>query len=70
MVSNLHSFFVYTHLSNGKICVSDINSTPMNRAQRENDLSKADAILTIKTGETLIYTSVIITIVGLPPSLR
>ncbi len=43
--------------------VSDINSTPMNRAQRENDLSKADAILTIKTGETLIYTSVIITIV-------
>ena len=30
--------------------VSDINSTPANRAQRENDLSKADAILTIKTG--------------------
>ena len=43
--------------------ISDINSTPMNKAQRENDLSKADAILTIKTGETLIYTSVIITII-------
>ncbi len=41
--------------------VSDINSTPMNKVQKENDLSKADAILTIRTGETLIYTSVIIT---------
>ena len=40
---------------------SDINSTPANKAQGENDLGAADLIIAVKTGETLIYISVIIT---------
>lgn len=39
--------------------VSDVNSTPANRAQGEDDIATADIILTVKTGETLIYISVI-----------
>lgn len=45
--------------------VSDTNSTPFNKAQGENDLGLADAILTVKTGEVFIYVSVIITTVVL-----
>ena len=41
--------------------VSDTNSTPFNKAQGENDLGSADAIITVKTGEVFIYISVIIT---------
>ena len=41
--------------------VSDRNSTPGNKAQGENDLGSADSVILIKTGETLIYISVIIT---------
>ncbi len=41
--------------------VTDYNSTPGNKAQNENDMSSSDIIILIKTGETLIYTSVIIT---------
>lgn len=41
--------------------VSDTNSTPLNKAQGENDMSSADAIITVKTGEVFIYISVIIT---------
>ena len=41
--------------------VSDTNSTPLNKAQGENDMGSADAILTVKTGEVFIYVSVIIT---------
>jgi len=41
--------------------VSDTNSTPMNKAQGENDMGSADAIITVKTGEVFIYISVIIT---------
>ena len=41
--------------------VSDTNSTPLNKAQGENDLGSADAILTVKTGEVFIYVSVIMT---------
>ncbi len=41
--------------------VSDINSTPKNKAQGENDMSSADISILIRTGETLIYVSVIIT---------
>ncbi len=40
--------------------VSDKNSTPANKAQGEDDISTADIILTVKTGETLIYVSAII----------
>lgn len=41
--------------------VSDTNSVPANKAQGENDLGAADAIITVKTGEVFIYVSVIIT---------
>lgn len=40
--------------------VSDKNSTPVNKAQGEDDMSTADTILTVKTGESLIYISGII----------
>lgn len=43
--------------------ISDINSTPGNKAQGENDLGSADVAVLIKTGEQLIYVSVIITTV-------
>lgn len=42
--------------------VSDYNSTPGNKAQKENDQSSADLAIMIKTGETYIYVSVIATI--------
>lgn len=41
--------------------ISDCNSTPGNKAQGENDLGSADISILIKTGETFIYVSVIIT---------
>ncbi len=40
--------------------VSDHNSKPANKAQGEDDMSTADTILTVKTGESLIYVSAII----------
>ena len=40
--------------------IADINSTPANKAQGENDLSSADIIVAVKTGEILVYISVII----------
>ena len=41
--------------------ISDKNSTPFNKAQGENDLGSADTIISVKTGESLVYVSVIIT---------
>ena len=41
--------------------VSDRNSVPANKAQGENDLGSADSVILIKTGETFIYISVILT---------
>ncbi len=40
--------------------VSDHNSKPGNKAQGEDDMATADTILTVKTGESLIYVSAII----------
>ena len=42
--------------------VKDKNSTAGNKIQNENDMSIADAIIGVKTGEVFIYTSVIISI--------
>lgn len=42
--------------------IPDLNSTPGNRAQGEDDISSADTIVTVRTGESLIYISVIISI--------
>lgn len=41
--------------------VSDTDSTPVNKAQNEDDFGRANALLSIKTGEAYIYISVIIT---------
>ena len=41
--------------------VSDTDSTPVNKAQNEDDFGRANALLSIKTGEAFIYISVIIT---------
>ena len=41
--------------------ISDTNSVPANKAQGENDLGLADIAILIKTGESFIYVSVIIT---------
>ena len=43
--------------------VKDKNSTAGNKIQNENDMSTADAIIGVKTGEVFIYTSVIITMI-------
>ena len=39
--------------------ITDINSTPGNNIQGENDMSSADLIISIKTGGTVIYASLI-----------
>ena len=41
--------------------LTDTNSTPGNKVQNENDISSADSVILIKTGETFIYISVIVT---------
>lgn len=43
--------------------ISDKNSVPANKAQGENDLGLADAIITVRTGEVFVHISVIITII-------
>ena len=48
-----------------KYGVSDTNSTPANKKQNENDLSSADVVISIKTGEVLIYISIIVTTIML-----
>ncbi len=52
--------------------LTDTNSTPGNKVQNENDISYADAVILIKTGETFIYISVILTsllLVGIVTSI-
>ena len=39
--------------------VSDVNSTPANKAQNENDISNADIAIMVKTGETFINISIV-----------
>ena len=41
--------------------ITDKNSTPGNKIQKENDMSSADMIVSVKTGEVFIYVSVIVT---------
>lgn len=42
--------------------LQDINSQPGNRAQGENDMGSADVIISIKTGELILYATIISTI--------
>ena len=39
--------------------IADSNSTPGNRVQGENDMGVADVIISIKTGEIILYSSLI-----------
>ena len=41
--------------------ISDTNSVPGNKAQRENDLGTADVVVSVKTGEVFLHISVVIT---------
>ena len=41
--------------------ISDIDSTPGNNNQNEDDFARADSILSVGTGGIWIYTSIIIT---------
>ena len=41
--------------------VSDLDSTPNNKAQNEDDFARTDSYLSVKTGEVFIYISVVIT---------
>ena len=45
-----------------KLGIADRDSTPGNRNQGEDDLGSADTILSITTGNTLLYISIIITV--------
>ena len=49
--------------------VSDLDSTPNNKAQNEDDFARADSYLSVKTGEVFIYISVIITTIILVGSV-
>lgn len=46
-----------------KAGISDIDSTPNDKDQKDDDMSSADLIIGVKTGDTLIYISAIITII-------
>ena len=47
--------------SYNKLGLPDKDSTPNNKAQNEDDLARADAILSINTGSTLVYITAIAT---------
>ncbi len=49
--------------------VSDLDSTPGNRAQNEDDFARVDSYLSVKTGEIFIYIPLIITTIVLFVSL-
>lgn len=49
--------------SYNKIGIADIDSDTFDRDPKDDDMSSADLIVGVKTGETLIYFSVIITLV-------
>lgn len=42
--------------------LADIDSTPANQVQKEDDISSADAMISVKTGETYIY--IVITLIS------
>ena len=45
--------------------LEDMNSTPANKAQGENDLGTADVLLTVNTGGPVLYIGVTIVILGI-----
>lgn len=57
LISNLAEL---TDVSN-ELSVSDTDSTPGNKSQGEDDLGKADVIISVKTGALVMYVSIVIT---------
>ena len=49
--------------SYNELGLEDSNSTPGNKTQGENDMGSADVIISIKTGEIIFYTSMIVIVV-------
>ena len=45
--------------------LSDIDSTPANKVQNEDDLSSADVIVGIKTGEVYLYITLTLVVISL-----
>lgn len=45
--------------------ITDIDSTPNNQVDGEDDQDNAPVIITVRTGETTIYTSVIIAVIAI-----
>ena len=45
--------------------LKDLNSTPANRADGENDISSADLLISIKTGKILYYSIIIFSIIAI-----
>ena len=57
LISNIAEL---TDVSN-ELGVSDTDSTPGNKSQAEDDLGKADAIISVKTGALVMYVSLVFT---------
>ena len=51
--------------SGNSLGLSDVNSTPGNKAQGENDMDSADLIISIGTGRVVLYISLIITVLAI-----
>lgn len=45
------------------LAFGDVDSTPANKVQKEDDISSADAMIGIKTGEVYVY--ILITIISM-----
>ncbi len=45
--------------------VTDINSTPGNKTQGENDLGSADVIISVRTGENLMFGTLVVIALGI-----
>lgn len=45
--------------------LQDKNSTPGNKSEKENDLGSANVVITVRTGQIVIYTTLIISVLGI-----
>ena len=45
--------------------LADVDSTPANKIENEDDISFADVLLSIRTGEMVMYTSLILITVSI-----
>lgn len=45
--------------------VLDIDSTPANKVEKEDDYSTADVLTTVKTGEAIVYTTLTLTVIAI-----